>query len=237
MADTTNITKVFCLGDGYAHGHIWPEWPQILQALRPDLKVVVISAIGAGHEFLINELLNNDVTNSVVIFQWPAHDRFDKLVQDSSWDSIIKSDVVYHFNTYNTHQGTWWCSSSSNTDIIQQYHSRYIQDQQSVIRQDTQKTLVESYMASHNARYVATSNADQEHFARTTNFSHLLIRELQPLPLLHYHWVVQSIMPAAGLQVNTKIAQELLNRLSSHTWTQYGPDNKEIWTKMSRIDL
>jgi len=85
MDDFVNTTKIFCLGDGYAHGHIWPEWPQILQALVPDIKVIVISAIGAGHEFLINELLSNDIKDSLVIFQWPDHRRFDKLMQDASW--------------------------------------------------------------------------------------------------------------------------------------------------------
>jgi hypothetical protein len=47
------MKKIFCFGDGFATGHIWPEWPQILQALVPNCQVVVTAGIGAGSEFLV----------------------------------------------------------------------------------------------------------------------------------------------------------------------------------------
>lgn len=234
MADTTNITKVFCLGDGYAHGHIWPEWPQILKALFPKLDVTVISAVGAGYEFLISELLTKDITDSLVIFQWPMHNRFDKLIQDQSWENIAKSDSVYDFNIYETGQGKWWCSSASATDAIQHYHNFYVQPQQSILRQKNQKILIEAYLKSC-ARYVCTSTADQELFAKDIKFKQHRGDQIQPSPLLHYYWLIESIIPAAGLELDHEIAQELLKRISSHNWIPYDPDRAEIWEIMSKL--
>lgn len=234
MVDTTNITKIFCLGDGYAHGHIWPEWPQILKALRPDIDVTIISAVGAGHEFLISELLTNDIKGSLVIFQWPQHNRFDKLIQDQYWEEVVASDPIYYFNTHKTISGTWWCSSASDTDIVQRYHKQYIQNQQSKLRQQNQKILVESYVRQQ-ARYVCTSNAEQEFFIAKSKFAQLRKNEIQPSPLLHYYWLIESIMPAGQLALDRSISDELLKRISSHEWVPYDPDREEIWRNMSLI--
>jgi len=236
MADSTNITKVFCLGDGYAHGHIWPEWPQILKALFPALDITVISAVGAGHEFLISELLTKNITDSLVIFQWPIHNRFDKLLQDQQWEDIVKSDPVYAFNTHTTSQGKWWCSSASNTDAIQHYHNVYIQSQQSALRQKNQKILVESYLKSC-AKYVCTSTNDQEIFAKDINFSRYRGDQIQPSPLLHYYWLTESIIPVTGLELDLGISQELLKRISAHNWIPYDPEREEIWEIMSSREL
>ena len=45
------MNKIFCFGDGFATGHIWPEWPQILQELAPQYQVINTAGIGAGSEF------------------------------------------------------------------------------------------------------------------------------------------------------------------------------------------
>lgn len=234
MEDTTNITKIFCLGDGYAHGHIWPEWPQILQALFPKIETVTISAIGAGHEFLISELLQQDIQNSLVIFQWPQHNRFDKLLQDQQWNTLAQSDPVYYFNTYDTKHGTWWCSSASKLDTVRHYHDFYIQSQQSILRQNNQKILVEAYVRQF-AKYVCTSNDEQELFAKHSRFCQLRGTEIQPEPLLHYHWLIESVLPKTTLEIDASIAQELHHRISSHQWVPYHPDREETWRNMSRI--
>ena len=234
MENTTNITKIFCLGDGYAHGHIWPEWPQILQALRPDLEVIVISAVGAGHEFLINELLAHDIGYSTVIFQWPQQQRFDKLIQDDQWVDIVKSDPIYDFNTYKTRSGVWWCSSGSGLDVIKTYHNFYIQTEQFLQRQKIQKKLISAYVSQQNARYIDTSNAEQDKFAENLDCRGT---EIQPQPLLHYRWLIESIMPLAGIEINQSLAEELYKRISSHKWVPYDLDREEIWNNMSLIEL
>lgn len=234
MEDTTNITKVFCLGDGYAHGHIWPEWPQILQALRPDLDIAVISAVGAGHEFLVSELLTKNIEHSLIIFQWPMHQRFDKLLQDQIWENVVETDNTYNFNTYSTDLGKWWCSSASKLKEIRQYHEFYVQDRQSLLRQKNMQILLSAWIKQQNARHFFTSNQAQETFAKTTNCRG---KEIQPEPLCHYYWLVESVIPATGLDLDKTIANKLLYRIKNHKWVPYDPDRKEIWYTMSHPDL
>jgi hypothetical protein len=178
--------------------------------LRPDLDITIISAVGAGHEFLISELLAHNIQQSTVIFQWPNHQRFDKLIQDDQWADIVKSDSVYHFNTYKTNNGLWWCSSASGLDIVNTYHNFYIQPDQSLQRQQIQKKLISAYISQQNARYIDTSNNEQDTFAENLDCRGT---EVQPQPLLHYRWLVESIMPAAGIKINPALANELHNRI------------------------
>ena len=119
------MKKIFCFGDGFATGHIWPEWPQILQTLVPDYQVVITAGIGAGSEFLVSGFVDQicNMRDSTVIFQWPQANRFDKLIEDASWKSIIASDPVYHFNVvHDMYDRNWWLSSASKDQTIIEYH-------------------------------------------------------------------------------------------------------------------
>ena len=145
------MNKIFCLGDGYAHGHIWPEWPQILQALCPEFTIIPITGIGAGNEFLITQLLTQEIENQTIIFQWAHHSRFDKLIQDSTWQEIVKSDSVYFFNTYNINDQNWWLSSASKLPEVEKYHNFYIQEKQSLLRYKNQQTLVKIFLEHHDS--------------------------------------------------------------------------------------
>ena len=145
-----STNKIFCLGDGYAHGHIWPEWPQILKVLLPDYEIITGTGIGAGNEFLIDNLLNFDCQDQIVIFQWAHPYRFDKLLQDNQWQILAQQDPVYHFNFENNASGTWWLSSASQDTKVQEYHEFFIQTQQANLRLKTQKILVENYLQNKN---------------------------------------------------------------------------------------
>ena len=54
---------------------------------------------------------------------------------------------------------------------------------------------------------------------------------------MHYHWLVESIIPATGLELDVNRSKELLKRISTHHWIPYDPDRKEIWETMSSISL
>lgn len=223
--------KIFCLGDGYAYGHIWPEWPQILRSLLPDYEVVLISAIGAGNEFLISELisLENQIENQRVIFQWAQHDRFDKLLEDQEWEDIRKSDPIYDFNFYQYENRKWWCSSASTNINISKYHNFYVQPQQSKLRLTNQKILVENYLKIKNCTYFFTSTTEQEFFSK-----HLLRgNEIQPSPMLHFLFVIEILLPAINVQIDRIKLNILKDRIHNHKWIPYDPDQEEIWKKMS----
>ena len=134
--------KIYCLGDGYAHGHIWPEWPQLLRCLFPTHEITCITGIGAGNEFLISNLLEYDISDCSVIFQWAQPSRFDKLIEDSSWKVHIDNDTVYNDNMINN----WWLSSASTNQHVKTYHSFFIQSAQANLRLKVQKQLIESYL-------------------------------------------------------------------------------------------
>lgn len=225
------INKIFCLGDGYASGHIWPEWPQILKSLLPEYEVHLISAVGAGNEFLISELiaLENQIQNQQVIFQWAQHNRFDKLVEDEKWEDIGKSDPVYYFNFYQYENRKWWCSSASTNINISKYHEFYIQEQQSKLRLTNQKILVESYLKTKHCKHFFTSTAEQEFFSKHP----LRGNKTQPSPMLHFLFVIEILLPAIDIKIDGIKLNILKDRIYNHKWIPYDPDREEIWSKMS----
>ena len=86
--------NIYTFGDGFATGHIWPEWPQILQAILYNCTIKNCSGIGAGNEFIFSNLVGALAKDPLAtyIVQWAQPDRFDKLIEDTSWDNIIKND-------------------------------------------------------------------------------------------------------------------------------------------------
>lgn len=229
------MNKIVCLGDGYAHGHLWPEWPQILQALLPDVEVEIISAIGAGPEFLVSELLTKDISNARVVFQWPLPQRFDKLLIDQSWDNIIKSDPVYDFNVYTSSSGRWWCSSGSSTPDVVEYHKKYVNFNQSVLRGQNYKKLVSAYLEQNNCVWHYTSNIEQDHFVRIANLADHRGNEVQPSPIIHFHFLVKKILPAIAVEVDEQRSKILQSRIESTQWMAYDPDREEIWNAIKSI--
>jgi hypothetical protein len=227
------MNKIFCFGDGYAQGHIWPEWPQILQVLCPEYTVVPITGIGAGNEFLISQLLAQEVSNQKVIFQWAQHNRFDKLLQDHNWQTLAESDPTYHFNFYKFNDQHWWLSSASNLPEIIKYHNFYIQKDQSLLRYQNQQTLIKTYLEFNCADYYFTSKEIQEKFSRQSRFSNLRGIEIQPSPIVHFFFVIEILVPAINLVINKNQAEFLRNKIQNHKWVPYDPDREEIWNNMS----
>jgi len=229
-----SINKIFCLGDGYAHGHIWPEWPQILQVLLPQYEIITGTGVGAGNEFLIDQLLNFNCQNQIVIFQWAQANRFDKLLQDEQWQILVKNDPVYYFNIESNRSGAWWLSSASQDKKIQEYHDFFVQNQQAELRLKNQRVLVENYLQNQTCQYWFTSTQDQESFCKSHNNFYLRGQEIQPHPLMHYYFVVECIKPALKLPINLELQQFLEKIISQTTWIAYNPDREEIWKNICK---
>lgn len=224
--------EIICLGDGFAHGHIWPEWPQILQALVPEYNVTVISGVGAGQEFLINGLLKCPLDRQIVIFQWPYPLRFDKMIQDRAWTDIGKQDEIYHFNFYQRDKDTWWLSSESKHEKIQEYHNFYIQPQQAEQRQLDQKILVKGHLQNQKCLYIETSTVEQESFSRRTEFLNIRGDQVQPSPLVHYQWLIEEILPRLPMSVDTDRKARLGTLIQDQEWQPFDPDRNSIWKEM-----
>jgi hypothetical protein len=221
--------RIYCFGDGYATGHIWPEWPQILQAMLPDYVVTNNAGIGAGTEWLVTQLVHclPDMHNSRAIFQWPRHGRFDKLIEDSSWDSIIQSDPVYHFNRVQTFGQTWWLSSASTLPQIKQYHSKYIQLAQHQQQLINYQTLVKNTLENLNCYYLPFSTQDQEAYSQQQRFLTTRQKEIQPSPIVHFDYCVEKILPE--LKLTSQYQHQLESLIKNQQWQPYDPDRAEIW--------
>lgn len=227
-----SITKIICCGDGYAHGHIWPEWPQLLQCIFPDMNMEVVSAVGAGNEYLVSELLCRDVKDSIVIFQWPGTRRFDKLLTDQTWDSIIDSDPVYHFNRCKGANGTWWCSSASQQPEVTQYHKFYISADQAKLREHNYKTLLQAWLEQQSAEWIFISTHQQEHYSKQPRFKHLQGGHTQPHPLIHFWFLVEKILPQLSVKCNDQRLKLIQQRLEAHNWQAYDPDCQQIFDRL-----
>jgi hypothetical protein len=230
-----DMQKIFCFGDGFATGHIWPEWPQILQALLPDHQVVNTAGIGAGTEFLVSGFVDMlpDIANSTVIFQWPFANRFDKLLQDDSWQHTITSDPAYHFNVVaDTKHRNWWLSSASQTPQIADYQRIYIQSQQHALRQHVYKELVSHTADALNCKIIHSTTMEQDQFSRSTRFTSTRSREVQPSPVVHFYWIIEHIVPQMNVTVDPTLQNRLELLINQTVWTAYDPDREEIWADL-----
>lgn len=219
---------IYTFGDGYATGHIWPEWPQILQALLPTEKVINISAIGAGAEWLTTKFTEivDDLDNDTVIIQWNSMPRFDKLVQDQHWLSIVDNDPTYHFNL---HKENWWLSSGSQQEIIKHYHDNYVQSVQRSTRLKVYQTLVEQALSNKRCRWTFTSTEDQETYSQQQRFLLTRYNQIQPGPLVHFYFLKEVLAPNVNLAFDPVLLDYLQTRIEQHLWQAYDPDKDSIW--------
>lgn len=227
--------KIFTFGDGFAAGHIWPEWPQILQAVLPSHHIINTAAVGAGTEWLVHQLVNqlHNIKNSTVVFQWPPADRFDKLIEDREWEFIANACPVYAFNQHRSNNEHWWITSASPQKEVQEYHNKFVQQKQHQIRLQDYEILVANTLENSKCTYIKISTMDQELFSRNIDRNDLRLNEVQPSPWVHFKYVKEILLPQMPVVVDNRLLDRLENRILQHTWKAYDPDREEIWTQMS----
>ena len=228
------MNKIFCFGDGYAANHIWPEWPAIIEALYPQWQHKNYGAVGAGNEFITSAVVQEHSKNPCDFFivQWANPNRFDKLLQDDTWNYIIDNDPVYHFNRVKLNNQTWWLSSASTEKIVQQYHLTYVQTQQAESRSQNFKYLVENLLKD---QAIFFSLDQMARYSNSERFKKVRLNEIQPSPIVHMTWVEEKILPKMPQQPDQKKLIELKTRIKHHNWEPFHPFREEIWTQMSAI--
>jgi hypothetical protein len=234
------MKKIYTFGDGFATGHLWPEWPQILQALVPDYSVNnTCSAIGAGAEYLVTGLVDlvPELANNLVIFQWPMAARFDKLIEDKHWFHVGKTDPVYHFNFHKRPYGIWWISSASQQPQVREYHEKFVQSEQHKIRLQNYQTLVRNTLENLNCGYCFTSTHEHQYYSTLNRFAEIRQQEVQPSPVVHYYFLIEKILPQINIVYNSARAAKLETLITAQSWQSYDPDSEEIWRDLvARLD-
>jgi hypothetical protein len=229
------MNKIFCFGDGFATGHLWPEWPQILQALLPEHHVINTAGIGAGDEFLVSGFVDliPEMANQQLIFQWPWTGRLDKLLQDHSWQDIISNDSVYHFNIVtDTKSRQWWLSSASKSADVTKYHAQYVQSLQHQRRQEIYQQLVSQTAANLNCHIIHNTSQAQEKFSRDKRFELIRQTEVQPSPAVHFYWLTEHVIPQLNVTVAPDRQLMLESLILQTTWIPYANNQQEIWQNL-----
>jgi len=234
------MKKIYTFGDGFATGHLWPGWPQILQALIPDYSVNnTCSAIGAGAEYLVTGLVDlvPELANNLVIFQWPMAARFDKLIEDKHWFHVGKTDPVYHFNFHKRPYGIWWISSASQQPQVREYHENFVQSEQHKIRLQNYQTLVRNTLENLNCGYCFTSTHEHQYYSTLNRFAEIRQQEVQPSPVVHYYFLIEKILPQINIVYDSARAAKLETLITAQSWQSYDPDSEEIWRDLvARLD-
>lgn len=228
------MKKIYTFGDGFAAGHIWPEWPQILAALCPNYQVINNAGIGAGAEYLVHKLVENIqyMQDSIVIFQWPKEERFDKLVEDSYWKNLGENDQVYHFNFYTSANETWWLSSESKNQDVVDYHNKFVQKQQHKIRSNDYKVLVRHTLENVNCSYLFTSLAEQQWFSQQSKYKSIRQNEIQPSPPVHFDWLMEQALPNLPIVFDSARAEQLKTLIYNQIWEPYYWDRNKVWADL-----
>ena len=227
------MNKIFTFGDGFATGHLWPEWPQILQALLPDYEIINFAAIGAGAEWLVTQFTTQIpvMRDEIVIFQWPQANRFDKLIEDEHWRDIARNDPSYSFNLIvDDDNRSWWISSASKSAEIVNYHNTYIQHRQHILRLNTYKTLIGHTLQNINCKYFFTSTSDEDIFSHNVRFSTVRQTQIQPSPPIHLVFLIEQVLPNLGsIKIDQTRLLKLTDKICNNNWIPYDPLHKDVW--------
>jgi hypothetical protein len=171
-----------------------------------------------------------DMQESTIIFQWPWFKRFDKIIEDLSWDTIIKNDPVYHFNTVtDSHNRRWWLSSASTVSEVQLYHTQYVQHYQNKNRYRVYRALVDHSAVALKCKILHTRTEDQEKFSQQLRFSILRQTEVQPAPIVHLCWLMEKVLPHISITVDNNRCQKLKQLIDQVQWIPYDVNQDEIW--------
>jgi hypothetical protein len=185
---------------------------------------------------------------STFIIQWTSWKRFDKLLEDDSWNDTIQNDKTYSHAVYEINDKKWWLSSGSTQ--LRNYHKQYQQQKQRQLFDIYHMVLLYNFLKQkgHVCFYCLTYDFDS---SKLTNQQMALLdqlpwinnltgmdstisvadrgTEIQPRPLGHARWILNFLsLPSID---NTKLAQ-LIDLISAQQWIPYDPDREEIWTQI-----
>lgn len=235
-------------GDGFAAGHIWPEWPQLVEVLTRT-SVENYGHIGAGNEYIFNcavkkALLSNK--DDIFLIQWADPFRFDKLVEDHAWVDLQQKDDVYRNINSTVFSQDWWCTSGSTLPEIKQYKKFYVQGTQAINRSvcymiSLSKMLdsfgiKHGYFLTYPFDYTAHSNykdlvnlpwidnVDMDTWTKNTG-----VRgdEIQPSTVSQCMWVIDKL--TGFLNIDQHHASKVLSLIQESTIIPYDADREKFW--------
>jgi hypothetical protein len=250
--------KIFTFGDGYATNHIWPEWTALLSAIYNNCQVINVSGVGAGHEFLTTSIIDQYIKdkNGLFLVQWPWPFRFDKLIENNTWENIIKLDSVYKENYVNQSNRVWWLSSESKLEEVKKYHTFYIQKEQARLRMFNNMFLIKNLLKDSNYYFFLTANCpltDQQkidllddkwiwetpwqgmlEFSLKDEYKDVRQNEVQPSPIVHLEWVIKFLLPKIPYHYSENRLNRLRSIVNETNWVPFYWDRDCLWENILR---
>jgi hypothetical protein len=234
-------------GDSVAVPNWYPnyiKWPEIIKLMTKGVNLKNLSRYGAGNEYITNAIQQNVDNCDVALIQWAQPDRLDLVLDQSephktSLLSTIASDTIYSNNIIELGSTKIWLSSASDTELVQNYHSKIISLTQHQMRSQIyinyvillleQKKINYKFMLSTNSQYLQNKISTMpwiwhslwqgmSEFRYHSKFSDLDLGLTQPIPLVHFDFIKQFIMPVMNLPWRN---EQEINAVESMLYKKY----------------
>lgn len=201
------------------------KWPRIIELMTRGVEIENQSRYGAGNEYITQCVQNHYKDKAHVIVQWAIPNRLDLwlshdfLATKKFWHQQINRDPVYHENILTVNEDPVWLSSTSKNKFVQEYHSKYISLKQHQLRSQLFINYVKLLLNQHNIPYTFMLTPDSNYlqsndtsnwcwhqewkgmtsFRYQSKYADLDFGYIQPIPLIHFDFVKQYLMPIIDL--------------------------------------
>lgn len=244
---------IYTFGDGYASGHLWPEWPQILESLIQQ-PVVNFGHIGAGNEYIFNCAVKTALiadSKDTFLIQWSNPNRFDKLLQDNNWEQLNDKDEIYKGIIANAYNQQWWATSASILPEIKHYNNFYIQKEQALNRSVLYMISLSKMLTALDLQhyYFQTETVD---YSNHNNYEDVLNlpwiemtgmdnlsrmhplrgNEIQPSPIVHFEWIIEKILPKLHFEIDSDKVKKISKLIKDQNFIPYHYDRVQIWKNL-----
>lgn len=200
------------------------KWPDIIKFMTKGVNVCNLSRYGAGNEYIANCLRSNLLQHDAVIVQWAPPDRLDLVLAHNKeesmfWQEKISTDPVYNNNIVQLEENQIWLSSASTLPEVRMYHKKFISNKQHQMRSQLlidYATLLlanklHGFFLSYSAHYLESTDINFDswiwhqkfqglnEFRYHSKYADLDLGITQPIPLIHFDFVVKFVQPRFDL--------------------------------------
>ena len=150
----------------------------------------------------------------------------------------MQAEAIYKYNVYESNGHRWWCSSASPQPDVRRYHEYFVQSAQAEQRLHDQRVLIDHYLAHNQCWYIETSYSEQEAFSRQNRFDLIRGNEVQPKPMVHFHFVKERVLSKLPWPIDQSRVDRLEAALQNHDWPAHDPNKDHVWQKItSDLDI
>jgi hypothetical protein len=249
------LTLADGFGDSWACPSWFPDfykWPKILGLMTKNTEILDFCRYGAGNEYMVNCLQHNHAQANIVLAQWASPYRLDLLLDHApdviqEWRDEISHDQTYHDNFQTIGDKKWWISSASKTKSVIEYHRKYISRTQHQLRsriwiEYAHKLLsnrTHGFLLTVDSAYLQGIAVNSENwvwhepwggmgtFRYHSRYRDLDLGITQPIPLIHFDFIEQFIMPKFDLNWRNQTEIKAVEQMLLRKYNQYKPNQQQ----------